>query len=175
MVELAVRNLEDVGITRKKAALITVGVAFLLGIPSAYKVSFQENQDMVWGVGLLISGMFFACAVYQKGIDRVRDIINETSYIRVGKWFNACVLAMPLIFIVIFSWWVLQAATRYPQTWWNPFRTLSPGTMAMQWAILLVFIILANNWFARKIKAPYPDSLARAGGWEAPETTERRS
>ncbi len=174
MVELAVRNLEDVGINRRKATLITVVVAFLLGIPSACKISFQENQDMVWGVGLLISGMFFAYAVYKRGIDRVRDIVNETSYIHVGKWFNVCVLAMPLIFLVIFSWWVLQAASLYPQTWWNPSRTLSPGTMVLQWAILLAFIILANNWFAKKIKAPYPESLSEPGVSEAlSKKTER--
>lgn len=160
MVELAVLNLQDVGLNRKKATFITVAVTFLLGIPSAYKVTFQENQDMVWGVGLLISGIFFAYAVYKRGINDVREMINETSYIHVGKWFNVCVLAMPLVFLVVFGWWVLQAASWYPQTWWNPFKTLSPGTMVMQWAILIVFLILANNWLAKKIKAPYPENLS---------------
>jgi NSS family neurotransmitter:Na+ symporter len=157
MVELAVRNLEDVGITRKKAAYITVAITFLLGIPSAYRVSFQENQDMVWGVGLLISGIFFAFAVYKKGLEEVRGMINESSYIHVGRWFNGCVLAMPLIFVIIFGWWVWQAATWYPRTWWNPFKTLSPGTMIMQWAILLLLLIWANNWFAKKVRTPYPE------------------
>ena len=158
MVELAVRNLEDTGITRRKAAMITVAAGFLLGIPSALRISFQENQDMVWGVGLLISGMFFAYAAYKRGLDEMRGLINDGSYVFVGRWFNACVLAMPVIFIVIFGWWVWQAATWYPETWWNPFKTLSPGTMVAQWTILLTILILANNWLARKVKAPHPES-----------------
>jgi len=158
MVELAVRNLEDTGITRKMAAAIVVAVTFVFGLPSAFKISFQENQDMVWGVGLLISGMFFAYAAHKKGLDRVRGMINESSYVSVGRWFNACVLAMPVIFFVIFGWWVWQAATWYPRTWWNPFKTLSPGTMVAQWAVLLVILVLANNWLAKKIKAPHPES-----------------
>ena len=158
MVELAVRNLEDTGITRRKAALITVAGGFVLGLPSALRLSFQENQDMVWGVGLLISGMFFAYAAYKRGLNEVRGLINDGSYVHVGRWFNACVLAMPVIFIVIFGWWVWQAASWYPDTWWNPLKTQSPGTMVAQWTVLLTALVLANNWLARKIKAPHPES-----------------
>jgi len=155
MVELAVLNLENVGMTRGKATIIAAVVAFLLGIPSAWSANFQENQDMVWGVGLLISGIFFAFAVYRRGIDNVREMINQNSWIRIGKWFNCCVIAMPVVFVIVFGWWVLQAASRYPGTWWNPFRTLSPATMTLQWVILLVLVIAGNNWFANKIKSPY--------------------
>ena len=42
---------------------------------------------------------------------------NDGSYVAVGRWFNACVLAMPVIFVVIFGWWVWQAASWYPRTW----------------------------------------------------------
>jgi len=157
MVELAVLNLENVGLTRGKATVIAASVAFLLGVPSAYSAAFQENQDMVWGVGLLISGIFFAFAVYRRGVNNVREMINQNSWIYVGKWFNFCVVAIPILFVIMFTWWVWQAATRYPDTWWNPFKTLSPATMVLQWAILFVFVILANNWFANKIKTPYAE------------------
>lgn len=155
MVELAVRNLSDAGISRKKAAVLTSAVAFLCGIPSAVNIDIQANQDMVWGVGLLISGVFFSIAVYKNGIDRVRGMINELSWIRVGKWFNACVLAIPAVFACVFGWWVGQAVTWYPKTWWNPFEKLSPGTMFLQWAVLIVLILAANNWFAGKVRDPY--------------------
>jgi len=109
MVELAVLNLSDFGINRRKAALITAAGAFILGVPSAWKISFQENQDMVWGVGLLISGVFFAYAVYKNGIDHVRGMINESSWIHVGKWFNVCVIAIPIHFrCYLLAWWVFQ-------------------------------------------------------------------
>lgn len=161
MVELAVLNLSDFGINRRKAALITAAGAFILGVPSAWKISFQENQDMVWGVGLLISGVFFAYAVYKNGIDNVRGMINENSWIHVGKWFNVCVIAIPIIFIVIFGWWVFQAITWYPDSWWNPWEKLSPGTMVLQWSILMIAVIVLNKWFSEKIRlgSGLPDEL----------------
>ena len=151
MVELAVLNLGDFGINRRKAALITAAGAFILGIPSAWSISFQDNQDMVWGVGLLISGIFFAYAVYKNGIDNVRGMINDSSWIHVGKWFNWCVIAIPVIFIIIFGWWVFQAVTWYPDSWWNPWKKMSPGTMVLQWSLLITAVILLNKWFSKKI------------------------
>ncbi|HNT00997.1 MAG TPA: sodium-dependent transporter [Candidatus Saccharicenans sp.] len=162
MVELAVLNLSDFGINRRKAALITAAGAFILGVPSAWKISFQENQDMVWGVGLLISGVFFAYAVYKNGIDNVRGMINESSWIHVGKWFNVCVIAIPIIFVVIFGWWVFQAITWYPDSWWNPWEKLSPGTMVLQWSVLMIAVVLLNKWFSEKIRLTdidLPDEL----------------
>ncbi|HNS06086.1 MAG TPA: sodium-dependent transporter [Candidatus Saccharicenans sp.] len=162
MVELAVLNLSDFGINRRKAALITAAGAFILGVPSAWKISFQENQDMVWGVGLLISGVFFAYAVYKNGINNVRGMINESSWIHVGKWFNVCVIAIPIIFVVIFGWWVFQAITWYPDSWWNPWEKLSPGTMVLQWSVLMIAVVLLNKWFSEKIRLTdidLPDEL----------------
>ncbi|MEW5902668.1 MAG: sodium-dependent transporter, partial [Acidobacteriota bacterium] len=156
MVELSVLNLNDARINRKKATLITAAVTFVLGIPSAYSISFQDNQDMVWGVGLLISGVLFAYAVYKNGIDDVRGMINESSWVHIGKWFNWCVIAMPLIFAFVFGWWVLQAVSWYPKTWWNPFERTSPGTMALQWGLLMVFVLTLNRWFSGKVKGARP-------------------
>ncbi|MDD8019570.1 MAG: sodium-dependent transporter [Acidobacteriota bacterium] len=157
MVELAVLNLSDFGINRRKATLITAAVAFILGIPSAWSISFQDNQDMVWGVGLLISGIFFAYAVYKNGINNVRGMINESSWIHVGKWFNVCVIAIPIIFVIIFGWWVFQAVTWYPDSWWNPWKKLSPGTMVLQWSLLILAVILLNKWFSEKIRLTETD------------------
>ncbi len=157
MVELAVRNLSDAGLTRKKAALATGVIGFALGIPSALSIPFQENQDWVWGVGLLISGVLFAYAVYRKGIENVRRMINHASWIKVGRWFNVCVLAIPAVFLILFIWWVWQSVSWYPQTWWNPFEKTSPATMAVQWALLFILVLALNRWLARRIKAPHPE------------------
>lgn len=157
MVELAVRNLSDAGLTRKKAAIATGLIGFGLGIPSALSISFQENQDWVWGVGLLISGILFAYAVYRKGIENVRRMVNQSSWIKIGRWFNVCVLAIPAVFLILFIWWVWQSVSWYPQTWWNPFEKTSPATMAVQWTLLFVLVLALNKWLARRIKAPHPE------------------
>jgi SNF family Na+-dependent transporter len=63
MIELATRVLEDGGIRRGRAVSIVGSFGFLLGIPSALSMAFFDNQDFVWGVGLMLSGFFFAFAV----------------------------------------------------------------------------------------------------------------
>ena len=40
------------------------GAGILFGIPSALRLSVFQNQDWVWGVGLMLSGFFFAFAVF---------------------------------------------------------------------------------------------------------------
>jgi NSS family neurotransmitter:Na+ symporter len=160
MVELAVRNLADVGLTRRRAAIATGVIGFVLGIPSAANISIQENQDWVWGVALLISGIFFAVAAYRRGLENFRALINQSSWIHVGKWFNVCVLAMPVVFCLLFGWWVLQSVSWYPETWWNPLEKMSPATMVLQWAVLVAVLLLLNGWLGRRIKPPHPEEAS---------------
>lgn len=155
MIELATLNLQDVGFDRKKAALFVSTVGFLCGIPSAIWPNFFENQDMVWGVGLLVAGVFFAYAAMKVGVPRVRQMINEHSYFNVGPWFDILIYSFPLQFLFVFGWWVWQAYTWYPKTWLSPFETYSPGTMFLQWSILTAVVLVLNKWFANKVKAPY--------------------
>jgi NSS family neurotransmitter:Na+ symporter len=157
MIEVGVRNFMDAGFDRKKATIIISIGGFLLGVPSAYSVEFLNNQDMVWGVGLLISGLIYAYAAYKYGIDRTRnEIINKTSDIYVGKWWNYCIGLFPVMFAIIFGWWVWQSYTWYPDTWWNPLETYSPGTMVVQWVVSAVIWITLNNWLAGWIKGSSP-------------------
>jgi neurotransmitter:Na+ symporter, NSS family len=153
MFELGTTNLINFGVDRRKAA-IWVGIAcFLFGIPSAVSITFLDNQDFVWGVGLLISGLLTAVAIMKYGVERARTEINETSDINVGKWFSVMIRVVPLVFVVIFGWWVYQSVVDYPDTWWNPFETFSTGTMVVQWAILFVVVYALNDRMARKVKA----------------------
>ncbi|NIW37843.1 MAG: sodium-dependent transporter, partial [Gemmatimonadetes bacterium] len=67
MIELASRVLMDLGMTRSHAITV-VGLAGLgFGIPSALNMNIFANQDWVWGVGLMLSGFFFAFAVLKYG------------------------------------------------------------------------------------------------------------
>ena len=155
-----------------------------VSVPSApVEVGFIDTPDFTNGVA--VSGGYAYVADWGEGL-RVIDVSTPSapvevgfvgtqgaawgvavdgSYVYVGRWFNACVLAMPVIFVVIFGWWVWQAATWYPDTWWNPLKTLSPGTMVAQWTILLTALVLANNWLAKRVRAPYP---AAAGAGDIP-------
>jgi len=54
MIELGVRIFMDAGMSRHRALLFVASGGFILGIPSAFNLSFFSNQDAVWGIGLMV-------------------------------------------------------------------------------------------------------------------------
>ncbi|WP_329812615.1 hypothetical protein, partial [Streptomyces sp. GSL17-113] len=56
----------------------------------------------------------------------------------------------PLMFAVVFGWFMYLSITDSSQTWYDPFQTFSIGTMVLQWTVLFVVMLLLNNLFARK-------------------------
>ena len=166
MFELATTNLMNFGFARRKAALLVGIVAFVLGIPSALSIEFLNNQDWVWGVGLLISGLLTALAILKYGVNRAAAEIDASSDIRIGAWFALAVRAIPVVFLVLFGWWIYQSVRDNPETWWNPLVTYSTGTMALQWGIVLALVLALNRFLADGVKdgpMTRPDAPAAAG------------
>jgi NSS family neurotransmitter:Na+ symporter len=153
MIEVGVRNLMDMGFTRKKATAVIAIVGFILGIPSAYSLKFLDNQDWVWGIGLLVSGVFVAFALMKYGLEKIRNTYINTKWAdyHVGKWWNVLIMLFPIFFLAIVLFWFWQATTWYPDSWWKPFEVFSVGTIILQWVLLLILTIVTNNWLARKI------------------------
>ena len=60
MIELATRILMDGGMTRSRAVRWVVVGTLVGGAPSAVSLTVFENQDWVWGLALMISGLFIA-------------------------------------------------------------------------------------------------------------------
>lgn len=155
MIEVGVRNFMDAGMDRKKATLVTALGGFILGIPSAANINFLDNQDWVWGVGLFVSGLFMAIALMKHGLDKVHKEYINTPWadFKAGKWWPLFIRLFPVLFVFILGWWVYQSITWYPDNWWAPFETFSVGTIILQFAILLLAVLLTNNLLANKIKA----------------------
>ena len=66
----------------------------------------------------MVSGAFFAFAAIRFGVERIRvDIINgEGADLQVGRWFTLVVtFLVPLEFVVMLSWWLIQATSWEPQ------------------------------------------------------------
>ncbi|WP_282172437.1 sodium-dependent transporter [Cytobacillus firmus] len=148
MVELITRNLSDYGIRRNKAILLTVGLIFLGGIPSAINMKVFNNQDWVWGVALLLSCFLYAYAAIKYGVEKMRDEINEVSFIKVNKWWVYSIkYLIPALFVIVTGWWLYQGVTWYPDTWWKPFEEFNVGTIFLQLGItfLLAFVLLRFN------------------------------
>lgn len=154
MIEMSTRNLMDMGISRRRAIPLVWIIALLLGIPSAISLEFFGNQDWAWGVGLMVSGFFFALAVIIYGAKGFREkLINQIGNdINIGKWYEYLIkYIIPLEFIVLIVWWFWQAVTWSPETWWNPFTTYSLGTCIFQWALVIVLFIILNKKISNRI------------------------
>ncbi len=159
MVELAARALMDAGATRARAVRLVIAVAIVMGLPSAISLQVFENQDWVWGLALMVSGLFIAVAAIRYDIDRFRiDLVETSGRRRRGRPLWAWVLKylVPVEFAVMFGWWIYQAAAVYdPDGWWNPIRVYSVGTCVAQWAIALGVLGVFNRRLAALSLRPH--------------------
>jgi neurotransmitter:Na+ symporter, NSS family len=157
MIELATRMFGDLGLDRRRAVPLVGVVGFLLGLPSAWKLGFFQNQDWVWGLGLMLSGLLIAVGIAIFGTDRFRrEVINsEDEPHPVGRWFTFVMrYVVPVEFVALMVWWFYQSAANYDREgWWNPFRTYSVGTTVVQWGLLIVVLLLVNRWWAARVGA----------------------
>ena len=162
MLELSTRVTMDFGLSRNRAITV-VGIAgFLGGVPSALSLDFFANQDWAWGLGLMVSGGFFAFAALKMGLDRVRsELVNlPGNEINLGRWFNGVLgLLVPVEFAVMLIWWSVQSFG-FAEAWWNPFSTYSLGTCLFQWGLAAVLLASLNGWMTRRIFSP---AVAQAG------------
>ena len=157
MIELAVRNLIDLGWKRKIATAVVTAFIALAGLPSALSSSFFDNQDWVWGLGLLVNGFFFCLAVRFYGAQRFREQMvsgHESGDIRLGKIFDFLILwLIPAQFVILLSWWFYRSVTWAPHSWWNPLSTFSIASCLAQWGIAAVLMLWLGPRFARRFRS----------------------
>jgi neurotransmitter:Na+ symporter, NSS family len=148
MVELAVRVLSDGGMTRNRALVTVAVVGFVLGIPSALNAQAFDNQDFVWGVALMVSGLFFALAVLRYGVTRFRETLINTPHsdIRIGKWWEWIIRLVVVEAVVLIVWWFWQVRTE------PLFGTFGIGLVLVQWGVALAVFIALNKWMVRKTR-----------------------
>ena len=153
MIELATRVLMDAGIGRGRAIAWVGSVGFLAGVPSALSLEFFANQDFVWGVGLMLSGFFFAFAVLRFGVTRFREqLMNQPdSGIRIGRWWDWAIVLCLVEAVVLIVWWFVQVRGEGWRTTLDPLATFSIGTVLIQWAIVLVAFLAANRWLGARV------------------------
>ncbi len=152
MLELATRVLVDRGIGRRPALLTVAGAGLLFGAPSALSMPFFQNQDWVWGVGLMLSGLFFAIAAARFGIEKLRrEVVNgEGCDLPIGRWWVTFLgVLVPAEAVFLMLWWLYTAWGDDPENWLSPFRSYNVGTVLFQWALALGVLLAANRWLVR--------------------------
>jgi len=159
MIELATRVLMDGGMARRRAIWLIVTVGFLLGVPSALNQPFFANQDFVWGVGLMFSGLFFALAVLRYGVRKFREtLINtEDSDIRIGVWWEWVIRFVAVEAVVLIVWWFW--AVKDESRW----GSLGIYNMGLQFVIAALILFALNGWMVRRTQ-PDVDRNVPPGG-----------
>lgn len=155
MIELGTRVLVDAGWDRARAIKWVGAIAFVLGLPSAISLDVLHNQDWVWGVGLLLSGFFFALGVIGWGVKRFRQeqINHADSDVRVGRWWDLVVaVIVPLEALVLMVWWLVQARSWDPTGWLDPLAVENVGTILVQWGVVLAGLILINRKLVGRLR-----------------------
>ena len=141
MLELAVRNLIDFGVQRSTAVFWIVAASFVLGIPSAMSLEILGDQDFVWSVGLIISGVLMAIAALKYGLSRM---ISEITAESEGDWpfpvwWSITVkFVAPFIGIALVSWWMIESPSFF-------------FTCLVQWGTVILIFFLINGYINNKI------------------------
>lgn len=154
MVELGTRALVDAGVPRPRAVRLFGGGAFLLGLPSVASMSFLGNQDWVWGVSLMIAGLFFALAVTAHGVRSFREaeLNHPDSKLYIGRWWDVVIsILVPLQAVTLLVWWMVDSWRADPEGWWHPFAVGNVGTFLFQVGLAFLVLISANRWIAARV------------------------
>jgi NSS family neurotransmitter:Na+ symporter len=154
MLELPVRILMDFGMKRKRAIIFITIAAFLLGLPSALDIRVFNNQDWVWGLGLMLSGFFFVITIIRYGVERFRTAqINPFTSVKLNRGFNFIVkYVIPVEFVLMLGWWLYQSIGWGKENVFSILNEYSLGTTFFQWAVILVVLILFNKKIVRLLK-----------------------
>ena len=156
MIELFTKNLIDMGISRKKSAIRVILFFILFGFPSAYSLDYFSNQDWVWGVGLILTGLFILFAVAKYGITKFKiNFIDQDSNFKVfAFYFRICIIANLITGVFLIYWWMSQGYSTYPwfnkEGVWNVFDIYSNASIVTQWGVVLLIGLLLNKYLYNK-------------------------
>ena len=156
MMEMVAKVVMDMGLTRHKALTLVGGATFLFGLPSALNLHFFENQDWVWGLGLLLSGGLVAMAAIRLGPRAFRKawINGPGADWQVGPWFDLAITwIIPIQLLVLLAWWFTQSITTYaPHSWYKPWDRYSLATCLVQWTAAFAILVFLGGRLARRIQ-----------------------
>lgn len=158
MIEMASRLLMDLGVDRSRAIAIVGTAGLLLGIPSALKIEVFQNQDWVWGVGLMLSGFFFAFAVLKYGVTKFREtFINQAgSDIHIGVWWDWAIRLVAFEAVFLAVWFLYSARSDDFAETWTLFSPYNVGSVVIQFVVVIAVLLLINKRLAAAVE--------RAGG-----------
>ncbi len=153
LLELAVRTLIDLGVQRRRAVAVAVGVSFCGGLPSALSLELLTNQDWVWGLGLILSGLIFSLAARRAGAGELRKTwIGPEASGFVGGWLDLVLrFAIPVQFVLLIGWWFTQSAADAGGVLaaLRPGERTGIGTCLVQWTAAFAVLFFLRRRLGR--------------------------
>ncbi len=159
MFELVVHAMEDFGITRTKGTVLTFFAIIAVGTPSTFSRTFMDNQDWVWGVGLIISGAIVWYGVI-KGWPLFKKALHTQSKLLItGKIMSIALKHLvPVLFIILLSWWLVVSGTgENAKEWLNPIAVFSGGTCILQWMVGMLVVMMTMKKFGKVLQCQRED------------------
>ncbi|XP_074656396.1 sodium- and chloride-dependent GABA transporter ine-like [Tubulanus polymorphus] len=112
LTETVVRSLQDVGVPRLVAALVTVTLVFILGCATSLSEIVRNNQVFVWSHVVLVSALFLQTTVLTIGWKKFRNSIAYKPEapadwtVSVAWCFVVSILLPSLVVCLLFYWWI---------------------------------------------------------------------
>ena len=154
MIEVGVKCVVDLGVSRKKAVVGVCFAGFLVGCFSCWSLINIDNQDWVWGIGLLVSGAFIAVLAWKYGVEKLRteEVNAKGADVHLPKaYYTACMYIIPVLVVGMVGYWLFQTKEWFPNTWLNPFIIQdNTGTVLLQFAVVIVVGIALSKFFNSK-------------------------
>ncbi len=160
MIELFMKNIADLNVPRRTTLIIVLICFILFGFPSAMSLNFFTNQDWVWGVGLILSGLFILIAVAKNGpVAFKKESIDVSSDMRFSsRFFKLAIFGNIAMAVFLIYWWMSQGFSTNP--WfdengnWNVIDVYSNASIVTQWGLVIVLGILLNKYLYKNFVKP---------------------
>jgi NSS family neurotransmitter:Na+ symporter len=125
-------------------------------LPSAYSLEFFSNQDWVWGLGLIVSGVFMSIATSIHGPIRFKhELIDLDSDFKLSDlYFQTMIYINIALGVFLIYWWMSQGYSSNP--WftdegnWNWFDTYSNASIVTQWGTVILIGLVLNRFLYHK-------------------------
>ena len=154
MIEVGVKCVVDLGLPRKKAVVSVCFAGFLVGCFSCWSLVNIDNQDWVWGIGLLISGAFIAILAWKYGVEKLRtqEVNAKCADVHLPKaYYTGCMYLIPVLVVIMVVYWLLQTKEWFPDTWLNPFIIQdNTGTVLLQFGVVILVGLALSKFFNTK-------------------------
>lgn len=149
----------DCGMSRKKGSLIVVLFLAIVGLPSAINPDILNNQDNVWGFGLMWGSLFLGIAAMKFGAKKMRtQFLNPVSDIKLNKTFDILApYVAPVLVLAVLVVWMVSSIGWSDTPWAMTFTGVNTGTILYQWVAVFVISIFLSRWYNKKIAANYYD------------------